>query len=195
MVAGHRTVTDAGQRPLRNAIHAATALAAWWTLAVPAPWREVGLVAIVVINLALDVIRWRGGRAWLDRLLPGVYRDPEPLGISCATLLGVGYLLAGLLFPPPAAAAGMVALALGDPAAAIVGRWYGSRRRLTSKTWAGSLACFGAATLGILLVPGFGLAAAAAGGAMAALVERRAGPLDNVLVPVAVAMLMNLWVA
>lgn len=195
MVAGRRALSDPGQRPLRNAIHAATALAAWWTLAVPAPWRVSGLVAMVVVNLALDLFRWRGGRPRLDRWLPGVYRDPEPLGVSCATLLGVGFLLAGLLFSPPAAAAGMVALALGDPAAAIVGRWYGARQRRPGKTWAGSLACFVAASLGIIMVPGFGFPEAAAGGAMAALVERRAGPLDNVLVPVAVAMLMDLWVA
>lgn len=187
-------MSEAGQRPLRNAIHAATGLAAWWTLAVPAPWREAGLVAIVVVNLLLDLVRWRGGRQWLDRMLPGVYRDPEPLGVSCATLLGVGYLLAGLMFPPPAAAAGMLALALGDPAAALVGRHFGVRRGMAGKTWVGSVACFVVAALAIWTIPGFGLDAAAAGGAMAALVERRAGPLDNVLVPVAVAMLMNLWV-
>ncbi|MEZ4388726.1 MAG: hypothetical protein R3D98_14380 [Candidatus Krumholzibacteriia bacterium] len=187
-------MTASRQQPLRNAIHAATGLAAWWVLAVPEPWRMRGLVAMLTANLALDVVRWRGGRGRLDRALPGVYRDPEPLGVSCATLLAVGYLLATSLFPPPAAAAGILALALGDPAAAVVGRWYGARRALAGKTWPGSLACFLASFVAILLIPGLGLMPALAGAAMAALVERRAGPLDNVLVPVAVAMLAGLWV-
>ncbi len=146
-------MSDAAQQPLRNAIHAATGLAAWWVLVVPAPWRELGLAAILVVNLLLDLVRRFGGRAWLDRLLPGVYRNPEPLGVSCATLLAVGYLLAGLLFPPAQAAAGILALALGDPAAAMVGRWYARRQGTTGKTWAGSLACFVVSLAAIWLIP------------------------------------------
>jgi dolichol kinase len=115
-------------------------------------------------------------------------------GVSGGTLLLVGDLLAAALFSPPAAAGGIMALAVGDPAAAVVGRWYGARRGLTGqKTWLGSLGCFLAAVPAIWVIPGLPLPAAAAGAAMAALVERRAGRLDNLLLPVAVAMLLGLW--
>jgi dolichol kinase len=202
------------QRPLRNAIHLATGGAAVWVLLIGDPWRWTGIAAMAATAGVVDVVRWSGGRGLIDRLLPGVYRDPEPLGISGATLLGAGYLLTVVLFSPQAAAGGILALAVGDPAAAIVGRWYGGRvggasstatravgttraagtAAATGKTWAGSLACFAAVMPVIWLVPGFDLPAAAAAAAMAALVERRTGPLDNVLVPVAVAMLLDLWV-
>jgi dolichol kinase len=187
-------LTDAVQQPLRNVIHLATGLAALWVVMAPDPWMRSGIVAMVIVALLIDLSRVTLGRAWLDRLLPGVYRDPEPLGLSGATLLTVGYLATVWLFPPQAAAAGILALAAGDPAAAAVGRWYGARTKRPGKTWAGSVACFVACVPVLWLLPPFGLPAAAAGGAMAALVERRAGPLDNVLVPVAVAMLLNLWV-
>jgi dolichol kinase len=186
-------MTGTRQEPRRNLIHAATGFAAPWVLWTPAPWLWLGLGAMLLVPLALDVFRWSGGRDRIERLLPGVYRDREPLGVSGATLLACGYLLAVLLFPRPAAAGGIIALAVGDPAAAVAGRWYGARRGRGGKTWVGSLACFAACIPPLWLLPGLGLPAAAAAGAMAALVERRAGPLDNVLLPVAVAMLLGLW--
>lgn len=183
------------QQFLRNGIHLATGLAAPVVVLAPAPWPLALLLAMLTVAVAADAWRLTRGPAVLDRLLPGVFRHPEPMGVSGATLLAVGYLLAFLIFPPPAAAAGITALAVGDPAAAVAGRYYGARRGgRGGKTWVGSVACFLVCVPILLLVPGFGLAAAAAGGAMAALVERRAGGLDNVLIPVSVAMLMNLWV-
>jgi len=184
------------QQFLRNAIHAATGVTAIWVISVPQPLALWGLTAVLGMAVLLDIWRWRGGQPTLDKLLPGVYRHPEPLWLSGATLLLGGYILAFVLFPPRAAAAGILALALGDPAAAMAGRWYGrrsERQERPAKTWVGSLACFAACIPPIWLLPGFGLPAAAAGGAMAALVERRSGPLDNVLIPVSVAMLLNLW--
>lgn len=193
MAARIATVTGTRQEPRRNLIHVATGLAAPWVLWTPAPWLWCGLGAMLLVPLALDVGRLAGKRDRLERLLPGVYRDREPLGVSGATLLACGYLLAALLFPRPAAAGGIVALAVGDPAAAAAGRWYGGRSGRGGKTWVGSLACFAACIPPLWLLPGLGLPAASAAGAMAALVERRAGHLDNVLVPVAVAMLLGLW--
>lgn len=186
-------MTEARQQPLRNAIHLATGLAAVWVVMVPDPWMRPGIIAMVVVAGLIDLARVVFGRAWLDRLLPGVYRDPEPFGISGATFLTLGYLLAVFLFPREAAAGGILALAVGDPAAAIVGRWYAGRTGHRGKSWAGSLACCVACIPVIVALPWYDLPAAAAAGAMAALVERRGGPLDNVLVPVAVAMLLNLW--
>ena len=185
----------AGQQPLRNAIHLATALAAPWVLLVPRPWDLAGIAAVLLVVAACDVGRLHAGfRRWLEGVLPGVFRSTELPGVSGGTLLLVGDLLAAALFSPTAAAGGIVALAVGDPAAAVAGRWYGAGRGLAGqKTWIGSMACFLAALPFIWLIPGLGLPAAAAGAAMAALVERRAGRLDNLLLPVAVAMLLGLW--
>ena len=83
-----------------------------------------------------------------------------------------------------------------DPAAAVFGRWYGARTggsHKSRKTWVGSLACFAVTLPTLWLLPAIGLAAASAGAAMAALIERRAGRLDNLLIPPGVAMLLNLW--
>ena len=184
-----------GQQPLRNAIHLATVLAAAWVLLVPRPWDLAGIAAVLAVVAACDAGRLHGDfRRGLETALPGVFRPTELPGVSGGTLLLAGDLLAAVLFSPVAAAGGIAALAVGDPAAAVAGRWYGRRRGLAGqKTWLGSLACFLAALPAIWAIPGLGLPAAAAGAAMAALVERRAGRLDNLLLPVAVAMLLGLW--
>ncbi len=184
------------QQPLRNVIHVLTGLSAAWVLLVPSPWRLTAMILALLIFVGLDLLRLHlGARAAVDRLLPGVYR-PEELGHpSGATLLVAGYLLATVLLPAPAAAGGILALAVGDPAAAVVGRWYGERHDLgPQKTWVGSVACF-AVTLPIIwLMPYFTLSAAVAAAAMAALIERRAGSLDNLLIPIGVGLLLKLWV-
>jgi dolichol kinase len=58
--------------------------------------------------------------------------------------LGLGALLALLLFPPSIAAAAIYALAFGDSAATLVGRFIGRLRPafLSGKSIEGSLACF-----------------------------------------------------
>ncbi len=185
-----------GQQPLRNAIHLATGVAAAWVLAVPRPTALVGLGAVLAGALALDLARRKPAiGAWLERRLPGVYRTDELTGLSGATLLAAGYLLAAAVCPAQSAAGGIVALAVGDPAASLVGRRFGRDRDRRGKSWQGSLACFAGASLALWILPFLGPGAALAGGAMAALIERRAGRLDNLLIPVGVAMLLNLWVA
>jgi len=184
------------QQPLRAFIHLSTAAAAALVLAAPRPWTLAVLAAVLAAAVGLDLARLRPAvQAWLDRRLPGVYRPRETPGVSGATLLAAGYLLAAAMFPARAAAGGILALAVGDPAAAAVGRRYRGRRDRQGKSWPGSLACF-LATLAVLwALPFLPLAAAVAAGAMAALIERRAGRLDNLLVPAGVALLLDLWVA
>jgi dolichol kinase len=68
--------------------------------------------------------------------------------------LGLGALLALLLFPPPIAAAAIYALAFGDSAATLVGRFIGRFRPafLSGKSVEGSLACFTFSFLSAYLV-------------------------------------------
>jgi dolichol kinase len=187
-------LTAARQQYLRNAIHLGTGLAAPLVLVWPRPW-SLGLAgAMLAAAVAADAVRLHpGARVALDRRLPGVFRPSESGRPSGATLLAAGYLLAVVVLPAEAAAAGILALAVGDPAAAVVGRWYGARGGVTGKTWAGSLTCFLGAAGAMWLLPSLGVAAAVAGGAMAALVERRAGPLDNLVLPLLTGLLVSLW--
>ena len=68
--------------------------------------------------------------------------------------LGLGALLPLLLFPPKAAAAAIYALAFGDSASTMVGKFLGRLRPafLSGKSIEGSLACFAASTLACFLV-------------------------------------------
>jgi dolichol kinase len=187
-------VTGAGQQYLRNAIHLGTGLAAPAVLAWPKPWALALTGSMLAVALTADAVRLRpDARTALDRRLPGVFRPNETGRPSGASLLAAGYLAAVLFLPAEAAAAGILALAVGDPAAAVVGRWYGTRAEVTGKTWAGSLACFLGAAGAMWCLPSLGASAAVAGGAMAALVERRAGPLDNVVLPLLTGLLVSLW--
>lgn len=184
------------QQPLRNVIHLMTGVAAGWVLFVPDPWSLLGLIMVFLVAASVDLMRLHAGfRHSLDLVLPAVYRADEVGRPSGATLLAAGYLLAVALLPAEAAAGGILALAVGDPAASVVGRWYGKRHGLGGqKTWVGSLGCFLATLPVIWLLPYFDLPAAAAAASMAALIERRAGSLDNLLIPIGVGLLLKLWV-
>jgi len=193
----------------RNLIHLATAAAAPCVRHLPPPWPHVGLGLALAAAASLDVARRRPGpRRRLDAALPGVFRTDETATVSGATLLGAGYLAAALAFPAAAAAGGIAALAVGDPAAALAGRRFGARRgaagaageagaagssRAAGKSWPGSLACFVAATPAIWLAAGATVPAAVAAGAFGALVERCAGRWDNLAMPSGIAALLTVW--
>ena len=183
------------QQLLRNALHLGTGVAAPWILFVPRIWALAGLLLALAVTLGVDFGRRHPGfRQTIDTCLPGVFRTDERAGVSGASLLAAGYLLAAAVFPAPAAAGGILALAVGDPAAAVVGRWYSARHKLEGKTWVGSLACFGSTWLVLWALPPWSATVAMAGAAMTALIERRTGRLDNLLIPAGVAMLLNLWI-
>jgi dolichol kinase len=68
--------------------------------------------------------------------------------------LGLGALLAIIIFPPPAAAAAIYALAFGDSVSTITGKFLGRLRPafLSGKSIEGSLACFTVSALAAYLV-------------------------------------------
>jgi dolichol kinase len=108
--------------------------------------------------------------------------------------LGLGALLALLLYPSPAASIAIYALAFGDGFASLVGKFFGRIRLpvLCGKSLEGSLACFIAVLVSAFRVSGnFRVALAAA--FTATLVE--ALPLedyDNLALPVTVGMAVSL---
>ncbi|MFQ5844502.1 MAG: hypothetical protein ACE5JG_05875 [Planctomycetota bacterium] len=145
------------------------------------------LAAITGCLLALDLLR---------RFVPGVQErferrlrlllDPKDLrGLNGSTLYFGGCALTVALFGPETAGAGLLALVVGDPAAALVGSSVRSPR-IGRVSLAGSAACFaGAAAACALVVPW--PRALAAGCAAAALEAVAGSKLDNLVIPVGVA--------
>jgi len=101
--------------------------------------------------------------------------------------LGLGALIALVIFPPPQAAAAIYALAFGDSASTIAGKFMGRLRPafLSGKSIEGSFACFAVSALAAYLVF-FDLKTSLAVGFASLLVD--ALPLrefDNILLPFA----------
>ena len=101
--------------------------------------------------------------------------------------LGLGALLALLLFPPPVAAAAIYALAFGDSASCLVGKFLGRLRPafLFGKSVEGSLACFAASTLAAFAVFRCWKTALAVGLASVFIDALPLGDYDNLLLPIA----------
>jgi dolichol kinase len=183
----------------RKLIHAATGIAAPWVIILPEPIATGGLAAALLVVFALELGRLRsaGFAVSLDRVLPGVFRPEEGRRLSGAFLLVLGYTLASAAFSAPATAAGILALAVGDAAAALVGRVWARRQgnEGQGRTLAGSLACF-AATAGVvaLVLPVSGQIVLAAALTAAALERWDPWGADNVLLPVGVALVVELLV-
>ncbi len=172
----------------RKAIHLASAI-------VPASYaaglrRDVlaallGGALVVAVGVELARRHVPRVREPFERLLGDLLRPHERARWSGATWMLISYLLALALFPAPVAVAAMLAVALGDAAAAVIGRWAGARRAARSpasaagKTWAGTIACAVATVLGALLVARLAPGAALACAVAAALAERPSGPLDD----------------
>jgi dolichol kinase len=150
------------------------------------------LLGITAFLLALDFLRprWPALQKLFRRKLSLILDPKDMRGLNGSTLYFGGCALAVALFPPGHACAGILALAFGDPAAALVGS------SIRSPRWgrvslAGTAACFAAATLGCrIFVP---WPAAVAGGIAAALLEAFAGSkLDNLAIPLGTALLLTL---
>jgi dolichol kinase len=115
-------------------------------------------------------------------------REHERKSITGATWLSLSCLVVVLVLSREAAIAALWCVAVGDPAAAIAGRWWTATRRPRSrsrngKTIAGTLACAAVSYMGVWMLAGYPPATAAIIAAAGAAAE--AIPLgldDNVLV-------------
>ncbi|MFQ6044805.1 MAG: hypothetical protein ACE5PT_00410 [Gemmatimonadales bacterium] len=169
----------------RRLVHAGTAL----VLLVPlvTGWGVARLLVVAVAAIAFVVDGVRVLQPAVHRVLSGVlplFRPEEERRLSGATWLWLGYALAVWL-PAPGPLAGILVAAWADPAASLVGERFGVPGR---KTLAGTLTA-GAVACAVVLALGLPLAAVAAGSAVAAVVERWSGILDdNLLLPPAVAL-------
>ena len=111
--------------------------------------------------------------------------------------LGLGALLTLILFPPPVAAAAIFALAFGDSASLLVGRFFGRIRPafLSGKSLEGVLSCFTASALGGFLVFRDWKPALAAGVASLVVDVFPIGDFDNLLMPLAAGLAAMLFAA
>jgi dolichol kinase len=111
--------------------------------------------------------------------------------------LGLGALLALLLYPSPAASIAIYALAFGDGFASLVGKLFGSIRPsfMFGKSLEGSAACFTAVVFAAYAVSG-NLALAFLAASVATLVEALPlGDYDNIALPVSAGFVAYIFMA
>jgi diacylglycerol kinase (CTP) len=161
-------------------------------------WSDVGavraaLTTATLLALVVEILRFRSSqfRAAFEAAFSPLLRSHEHRGLSGATWLALSMSAVLWLAPPAAAIAALWAAAVGDAAAAIVGRSV-ARWRATShdgKSLVGSIAAFAATALGVYWLTPASPVVAAALGAIAAAAEKPSWSLDdNARVAAAVAI-------
>jgi dolichol kinase len=127
----------------------------------------------------------------ISSVTESVLRDREYGRFAAGPVtLGLGALLALLLFPPGIAAASIYALAFGDSAATLVGRFLGRLRPafLAGKSLEGIIACFAASFLSAYIVLRSWKSALAMGLAAILVDALPLEDLDNLLLPLAAGL-------
>ncbi len=152
------------------------------------------LMAGTLFYTAAEAMRLAGIRVAVVSGLTVAAARPGDTGFVLGPVtLGLGAMLALLLYPLPASAIAIYALAFGDSAASVIGMAFAGRRMPLNrnKTVAGSAACFAAVFLvTITLTADLRLSIAVAVVAMT--VEALSGrDLDNLLIPVGVGMVVQ----
>lgn len=145
--------------------------------------------------LAVEVARYRSARArsLFDSRVGALLREHEWHGASGATWMVVALLVAAVFFPRDVAIAAMCAVALGDAAAAIIGRAVAGPA-VYRKSFGGSVACFAASAISARAIADFAWAEALIVGLIAALAERPRRPMDdNLRISLAVGCGILLW--
>jgi dolichol kinase len=156
----------------------------------------VTLMVGVLGYTVMEQLRLSGVKVPLVSALTNMASRPRDMGsfVMGPVTLGIGALLALLLFPSPAACIGIYALAFGDGFAGLIGKLFGRLRPafLFGKSVEGSTACFAATFFSAWLVsknPAAALAAAFTATAVEAL------PLedyDNIALPLVVGVVVTL---
>lgn len=189
--------------PSRSAFHAAGGIAAAFSYRYLVDFGGALAIAVSasILGIVLEVLRRRVGafNAWFMHLgfVKKVARPDEHRRIWSSTYFAWGVTAAVVLCSPLAVQVGCVVLAIGDPAASMVGRAAGGPKLLEAKSVGGSLAFLvfgGLAAWGFLagtsplpLVEAAQIAFFAAFiGAIAELLSRQVD--DNLTIPIAASL-------
>jgi dolichol kinase len=117
----------------------------------------VAMLMVGVLGYTImELLRLAGIKVPVVSALTSMASRPRDIGgfVLGPVTLGLGALLALLLFPSPAACIGIYALAFGDGLAGLVGKLFGRIRPafLFGKSLEGSMACFTAVFISAYLV-------------------------------------------
>jgi dolichol kinase len=187
-------LSEAKTEAVRKAIHFLIALSPGMA-AINYPLTVLALMAGILGYTFMELLRLSGVRIPVVSALTAMASRPRDIGVFVLgpVTLGIGALLALLLFPSPAACIGIYALAFGDGFAGLVGKLFGRIRPafLFGKSIEGSAACFVAIFISAWLVShnyAASIAAAVVGTAVEAL------PLedyDNITLPIIVGVVVQ----
>ena len=195
----------------RKAFHLSSTGLAIWVLLVDDPLCTLVLAAATLFGISVDTARLSSKRwaLWFYRTFPLIFRRDERRWLTGASVMMIGATITSFLFPAVPAAAGILCLAWGDAAAALVGQSVSYRRRQLglergddtrapvvarrgSKTWAGTGGCFLVSVAVILIVSDASLLLSVAGGVASASMERwTPGRWDNLTMPLASAAVIQ----
>ncbi len=162
--------------------------AAWF------PWWERGLLASVILSLAIEVFRLNHPRtrSFFRHFFGELLRNHEDASLLGSTYLLIACVLTIHLFAKPVAVLALAFLIVGDTVAAIVGKSVG-RVGIFGKTLEGSLACFAVCYGLTAIVPGVPFPVGLVGAAVATVFELLPIPLDdNFRIPLSAGFAMEL---
>lgn len=197
----------------RKGFHVCSSVLAVWTFLMDDPVATLGLAAAALLVIAVDVARlsMKSWALWAYRTFPLIFRREERHMLSGASVMMIGATATSFLFPAGPAAAGILCLAWGDSAAAVVGQAFSRTRRQLGleeasgpmapvvsrrgkKTVAGSLACFVVSALMIILTMGPRPELFLSGGLASAAMERwTPGRWDNLTIPPVTAGIVQIF--
>jgi dolichol kinase len=176
---------------LRKIIHFLIALSPSMA-AINKPLTVMFLMAGTLSYTIMEYLRLSGVKVPLISSLTGMASRSRDIGrfVMGPVTLGLGALLALLMYPSPAAAIGIYALAFGDGFASLVGKFFGKTRPafLYGKSIEGSMACFAAVFISAYAVSGNTYIAIIAASAATAIEALPLEDYDNILIPIAVGL-------
>lgn len=175
----------------RKSLHLAMGIAPVGLLVLP-PWWVTVIYAGTALALILDSLRlhWEAAGRLFHRHLGQFARAHEHTGYLGVTWFLISCTACVILFDERVAATALLFVVIGDAAAAIVGKGWGTPR-WWGKSLEGALACFvSCAVVGVVLLESW--PATLAGSAVAAVIELVPIPVDdNLRVPICSAAAMG----
>jgi len=143
-------------------------------------------LASAAVWIGLDSLRLRNAslNERFTRVLGPLMKRREAHSLTGSSYLLGGSALAILLYPPAVMMTALFFIAIGDPAAALVGRRFGRTRFSSGRSLEGSLAMFATCLVVARWLGGFTWSVSAAGAIVAAAAELYSGKIDdNITVP------------